>query len=174
MKKILAIGFLMFVVAFAGASSVSAKEVGYGGGGRSSGGSRANNSWYLTQPTTTPRGQVLGAETGPNTCNLYLTSYLNYGNDNNNKAEVAKLQAFLVKFLGVNLPITGVFGPRTTQAVHALQSKYKEEIMAPWLKTAYATDTNSTGYVFKTTQWFINSQVCASSTLDLPPLSLDR
>ena len=113
-------------------------------------------------PSTPPAGQVLGETTS---CGIYLNEYIKYGGKNNPE-EVKKLQAFLNRHEGTNIPITGFYGPMTHKAVHDLQAKYWEEILKPWVKYGLATEHTSTGYVYKTTKRWINNANC--STLNLP------
>ncbi len=104
-------------------------------------------------PVPSPTGQVLGVTTE---CTApYLTDYLKMG-WNNNPDQVKKLQEYLNLELasdGVSLPVTGVFGQRTFAAVKLLQTKYIDAILAPWgIK-------DPTGFVYITTQWFINTRM---------------
>lgn len=52
-----------------------------------------------------------------------------------NSNEVRKLQAFLNKYMGENLPVTGNFLSMTTAAVNRFQAKYASEILSPIGKT---------------------------------------
>ena len=103
---------------------------------------------------------VLGASTSDETsgpsCSLYLNSYMRIGM-NNDVSDVKKLQIYLNKELGLSLPITGFFGTQTDAAVKQLQAKYSDEIMKPWVDAGLAKDVTPTGYVYKTTLWFINT-----------------
>ncbi|TSC61211.1 MAG: hypothetical protein Athens041674_845, partial [Parcubacteria group bacterium Athens0416_74] len=67
--------------------------------------------------------------------------------------------------LGLNLPLTGFFGLLTENAVKAFQLKYSEQILAPW------GITQPTGYVYKTTQRWINLSHCSSLNIPMPDLS---
>jgi hypothetical protein len=103
---------------------------------------------------------VLGASTSDETsgpsCSLYLNSYMRIGM-NNDVSDVKKLQEYLNKELGLSLPITGFFGTQTDAAVKQLQAKYSDEIMKPWVDAGLETSVAPTGYVYKTTLWFINT-----------------
>lgn len=48
-----------------------------------------------------------------------------------NNNEVRKLQVFLNKYMGENLPVTGNFLGMTTAAVNRFQAKYASEILTP-------------------------------------------
>lgn len=101
------------------------------------------------------------------TCQDYLTEYIRYGADNN-KEEVKKLQTFLNEYEGEQLPVTGFYGEMTLSAVNRLQRKYAEEILTPW------GITEPTGYVYITTQRFINDKKCGGKTLPMPELVVDE
>jgi hypothetical protein len=86
-------------------------------------------------------------------CN-YLSEYLRI-DQNNNPAEVKKLQIFLRDYEGfLNLRITGVFDKATFNAVSAFQVKYKDDILTPWGAGL------STGYVYITTKKKVNEIYC--------------
>ncbi len=121
-------------------------------GGRISSGSMSGSSTRL------PAGEVLGAFTGEDrTCNTYLNSYLKYGQDND-VFEVLKLQAFLKLFIGLDLELTGKFNLATFEAVKQLQTMEEEAILDPW-----GPELQPTGYVYKTTKYFINNYLCEGS-----------
>ncbi len=54
----------------------------------------------------------------------------------------------------------------TFDAVKSFQLKYWDQILKPWVPFGLATDHTATGYVYKTTQRWINLTQC--STLDIP------
>jgi len=84
----------------------------------------------------------------------YLKDYLRIG-DNNDPAEVIKLQKFLKDYEGFSsLKVTGVFDQATFDAVSAFQEKYRDEVLTPW------GINNTTGYVYYTTQKKINELYC--------------
>ncbi len=112
------------------------------------------------------QGQVLGASTS---CGIYLNDYIKLG-ANNNKLEVEKLQAFLNQNLGASLPITGYYGPLTYKAVEAFQLKYNGSVLDPWVPYGLTSDSTPTGYVFKTTQRWINLLMCNTLNLPMPML----
>lgn len=99
-------------------------------------------------------------------CDYYLTEYIRYGAENNPE-EVKKLQIFLNEHEGEQIPVTGFYGEITLGAVNRLQKKYAEEILAPW------GITEPTGYVYITTQRFINSKKCNGADISLPALVVD-
>ncbi len=53
-----------------------------------------------------------------------------------NSNEVRKLQSFLNKYMGENLPVTGNFLGMTTAALNRFQAKYASEILSPIGKTS--------------------------------------
>lgn len=130
-------------------------------------------------PSVTAIGEVLGASTStvpvmtttaaPASCGAYLTTYLKLGG-NNNPEEVKKLQQFLNDKLGLKLPVTGYFGQMTFNAVKMLQAKYKDAILKPWIDQKVVETLEPTGYVFKTTKWFINAEMCSSLGESVPTL----
>jgi hypothetical protein len=96
----------------------------------------------------------------------YLTEYIRYGAENNPE-EVKKLQTFLNEYEGEQIPVTGFYGEITMGAINRLQKKYAEEILTPW------GITEPTGYVYITTQRFINNKKCGGVELPLPELVVD-
>jgi hypothetical protein len=107
-------------------------------------------------------GKVLGATTE---CSPLITQYLGRGFINPSD-EVVKLQGFLNQNLGISLPLTGIFGPQTTQAVKDFQTKFWETVLKPWFSFPDSGITGSdtaTGIVYKTTKWEINNIVCPGS-----------
>jgi hypothetical protein len=118
-------------------------------------------------------GSVLGAATSTipegATCDTpILSSYLRRG-WNNNSAQVRILQQFLNTEMGLLIPLTGFFGPITEKAVNAFQLKYAAQILDPWHVHGLAEDT-PTGYVYKTTQRWINLIACSALTIPEPTL----
>lgn len=132
---------------------------GSGGGGGNPSGS------VLGVSTSAPEGQVLGAS-----CTILLNDYLRLGYKNNAE-EVSKLQQFLNDHMQSNLPVTGFFGPMTDKAVRVFQLGYKSDVLAPWVPLGFMpTDSTTTGYVYKTTQWKINMIHCPDLNLPFPQL----
>ena len=109
-------------------------------------------------------GQVLGAS-----CGLYLTDYLRIGRANN-PDQVKKLQQFLNDEMNAGLPVNGVFGPATFNAVTAFQLKYASDILKPWVAFGLPTDHTPTGYVYKTTKRWVNLLKCPSLGIPMPQL----
>jgi hypothetical protein len=127
----------------------------------------ANDSIDLTVPTVAkPIGQVLGASTS---CGIYLNDYIKLGKQND-VTEVKKLQVFLNSNLGINLPVTGYYGPLTYKAVEDFQVKYNNSVLSPWVPYGLTSDTTPTGYVYKTTQRWINILMCSTLNLPVPAL----
>jgi hypothetical protein len=74
---------------------------------------------------------------------------------NNNPAEVTKLQAFLRNNEGfTNLSVTGFFDVATDQAVRTFQDRYKKDVLDFW------NLPSNTGYVYFTTQKKVNELYC--------------
>jgi len=122
------------------------------------------------QYVTLPSGQVLGEEIVAE-CGIYLYEYIKYG-ASNNPEEVKKLQTFLNNYLGLNLEITGVYDSATMDAVDQFQVQCKEEVLKPWVDAGVHCDVNQpTGYVYKTTQRWINLIMCPTLNLPMPDLS---
>jgi hypothetical protein len=109
-------------------------------------------------------GEVLGA-----VCEPLLATYMREGmrNDTN---EVMELQEFLNKELGVDLVVDGFFESETTDAVKQFQLKYADEILAPWVPYGLESKETTTGYVYKTTQRWINKLSCADLDFPMPEL----
>jgi len=114
-------------------------------------------------------GAVLGASTGPGqvlgeSCGLYLNKHIRLGSSKNDNEQVKKLQEFLNKKMGTNLPVTGFYGPMSLAAVKAFQAKYGDEILKPWGLSS------PTGLVYLSTLKHINSLECPDLGLELPTL----
>ena len=117
---------------------------------------------------TGDNGRVLGASTS---CSPYLNSYIKYGDKNNNKDEVKKLQEFLNEHLGLKLKIDGNYGKGTFNAVKAFQIKYHSDVLLPWIDAKILkADSKGTGFVYKTTQRKINLIKCPELDLPMPAL----
>ncbi len=119
--------------------------------------SRSSSGGRIARPAA---GEVLGATT-ENACGIYLYDYMRQDLDNN-PYEVLKLQLFLNN-QGHYVPITGVFGSQTDQAVRDFQSKLNEQILVPWSLYNLSDGVTPTGYVYKTTKYTINNIVCPGS-----------
>jgi hypothetical protein len=100
-----------------------------------------------TTPTTTPLNTFISPLDNNTqlTCNPFR-NYLKLNSKTNNVDEVKLWQAFLNKYNNESLPITGYYGPLTSNAIKRFQLKYKDEILTPW------NLTNPTGYTYKTTR----------------------
>jgi hypothetical protein len=134
---------------------------GGGGGGSSGGGRRFTN--------VAAAGEVLGASTvniiDPGVCN-YLNGYLKQGGSND-MVEVMKLQSFLKANQGFsNLQVNGIFDDATFKAVSDFQKNNGANVLKPW---GYNM-SQSTGYVYITTQKRINELFCRKEF----PLSIDQ
>ena len=136
-------------------------DIGYGGGGGGGGNGPVVGSFGVVNGI----GQVLGASTTtlptlPSSCKPLLTTYMRIGRSNNS-AEVKKLQIFLNAQLHLSIPVTGFFGPATEAAVKQFQAAHPDQVLTPWGLTA------PTGYVFKTTQRWVNLLNCPSLNIPL-------
>ena len=119
-------------------------------------------------PIVAPQGQVLGASTStlpelPAGCSALLSTYMRKGKKND-AGEVRKLQQFLNDQLGANIPVTGFFGPMTDTWVRAFQQAHRDQVLTPWKLSA------PTGFVYLTTQRWINLTYCSSLSIPLPTL----
>ncbi|MBP6860203.1 MAG: hypothetical protein KBC38_01410 [Candidatus Pacebacteria bacterium] len=133
--------------------TVHARFATNGGGG---GGGGGNNNG----------GQVLGASTD-DMCIPLLHTYMRMGIVNDAQ-EVMDLKGFLNEEMGLTLPIDSNFDAATDAAVRAFQTKYKTEVLDPW--TPFGFNDQPTGYVFKLTQWKVNSIHCAPTIYPFPAL----
>ncbi|MEK7569728.1 MAG: hypothetical protein AAB500_02475 [Patescibacteria group bacterium] len=104
-------------------------------------------------------GEVLGES-----CGLYLDKFMRRG-ENNDIEQVKKLQVFLNKEMGADLPVTGFYGELTLELVKDFQEKYAEEILSPW------NLEKPTGIVYQTTLRWINKLECPDLSLEIPPLT---
>ena len=114
----------------------------------------------------TNQGQVLGAAT---TCGPYLLTYIKFDAENN-QGEVSKLQQFLNEVVGSTLPITGYYGVMTRDAVNKFQTTNSKEVLRPWIPHGHPSETEPTGYVYKTTKRWINMIKCPTLNLSVPEL----
>jgi peptidoglycan hydrolase-like protein with peptidoglycan-binding domain len=92
-----------------------------------------------------------------------MDKYVRQGKKNNAE-QVKKLQTFLNKYLGSNLPITGFYGPLSAAAISAFQTKHADTILTPW------GITTPTGIVYRTTLRQINMVECPDLAAALPEL----
>lgn len=140
-----------------------------GGGSSNNGGGGIGTT---TATLTSAVGQVLGASTSiydGNACPAYIAHYIKFG-ANNNLNDVVNLQIFLRKNIDANVKITGAYDAASLAAVNAFQVKYSEDVLAPWVQFGLPTATTSTGYVYKTSKWKINSLMCPTFTIAKPML----
>ncbi len=121
-------------------------------------------------------GQVLGTSTAatstddlPAGCSAYLGGYLRMGGKNNVE-DVKKLQLFLNTHTDAGLPVSGVFGKMTFEAVKKFQLANWEKVLKPWVSLGLSTDHTATGYVYKTTKHAINLLSCSTYNAPEPQL----
>jgi peptidoglycan hydrolase-like protein with peptidoglycan-binding domain len=139
---------------------------GSGGNGLGSGAPQVlGASTEAPQEGKKEEGKVLGATM----CNtIYLNDYLFFGRKNNPE-QVKLLQSFLNEHLGLTLPVDGVYGKTTRDAVKAFQVKYLDEVLIPWKPFGLKSE-KGTGNVYKTTKRKINLIKCADLNLPIPQL----
>jgi uncharacterized repeat protein (TIGR01451 family) len=87
-------------------------------------------------------------------CSPYLTSAIAYGSATNRASDVKKLQVFLNKYCGENIPVTGVYDQTTFAAVKRFQQKYARDVLTPWGLSS------PTGWVYTSTIKKINEIYC--------------
>jgi len=155
--------------------TVNAPQSGGGNGGSNNtntnngGGGTVVGLIGTVNTNPTGNGQVLGASTDlPASCSIYLGGYLKKGSTDS--AAIKKLQAFLNSNLGLSIPVTGVFGPMTQDAVEKFQTKYSDDILKPWFSQGLSKDMQPSGYVYKTTLRMINLLSCSSLSIPQPQL----
>jgi len=128
---------------------------GSGGGGGSSGG---GYGYRLPLPLAPSLPRPIEGE-----CPIYLTKFIRLGADND-LAEVLKLQRFLRDFEELDVPVDGIYGEATFEAVKIFQLRYADAVLKPW-GIDYPT-----GYVYITTTLAINNLYCErdpATTLNL-------
>ena len=129
-----------------------------GGGGGSGGGSGSSGGGYGFRPPVSPVPNVIKGE-----CPTYLTKFIRLG-VLNDPVEVLKLQRFLRDSEQLDVPVDGIYGETTFEAVKIFQLRYADAILKPW-GIDYPT-----GYVYITTTLAINNLYCErdpATTLDL-------
>ncbi len=129
----------------------------------SGGGGGGGTGWTFKFP------QVLGASSTtlpelPKGCSALLTKYMRKGKAND-ASEVKKLQKFLNDELGLKLQVNGFFGSQTDKGVRSFQLKHKPQVLTPW------SLSDPTGYVYKTTERWINLSACSSLVIPMPALN---
>ncbi|PIR83985.1 hypothetical protein COU18_01085 [Candidatus Kaiserbacteria bacterium CG10_big_fil_rev_8_21_14_0_10_51_14] len=128
-----------------------------GGGGGGGGG--VSNLIVQGPAGFVPSGAVLGASTPPpvadgESCDQYLTAFIKSG-AKNDENQVRRLQYVLRDFEGFsNIQVNGIYDAATLVAVHAFQTKYASEILAPW------GISESTGFTYLTTRKKVNEIYC--------------
>lgn len=128
---------------------------------------RSSSGSYINRSTSSiNEGSVLGVTTS---CAPYLYTYIMYGVDND-ESEVMKLQQFLNEYLGYNLPIDGFYGLDTYNAVKVFQLKHSQEVLSPWVGITLQNASKGTGFMYKTTQRWINMIKCPDLNLPMPML----
>ena len=129
-------------------------------------GPQSGSPQVLGTSTSTPQpaGQVLGES-----CSELINSYIKLGKKND-PVEVRKLQEFLNKTIGTNLPITGFYEELTWNAVNTFQVTYGTEVLTPWIPYGHPDEKTPTGYVYKTTKRWINMLHCPGLNIPMPQL----
>jgi hypothetical protein len=77
---------------------------------------------------------------------------------------------FLRDFMKSDILISGTYNQETLDAVRLLQSTYSDEIIKPWVDLGLLNEGDTTGYVYKSTKWFINDTLCPSAETPFPLL----
>ena len=81
-----------------------------------------------------------------------------------------RLQLFLNEHEGARLAVTGVYDAATRDAVNAFQLKYGLNVLGPWVAAGVHPDINTpTGYLYKTTRWWLNALYCGTTAGAVPP-----
>jgi len=145
-----------------------------GTGGGPSGSSSSGGSFYpgFEALFGGVPGSVLGAATsiytptGTYTCNPFKT-FMKRGRQNDVN-EVTRLQGFLNSQLGLNIPVTGIFGAETESAVSAFQLANASVILAPWVNAGRLLPNMATGDFYKTTQYGANKILCPGINFPMP------
>lgn len=86
----------------------------------------------------------------------FISSFMRRGIDND-PSEVKKLQYFLNRYEGANLPLDGVFDTAVENSVKSFQAKYASEVLSPWGIVA------PSGIVYITTAGAINRIFCSDN-----------
>jgi uncharacterized repeat protein (TIGR01451 family) len=139
-----------------------------GGNGPPVGGGGGGNG-PITGSFGGPSGQVLGASSStlpelPAGCKALLKTFMRQNRAKNDSNDVKKLQQFLNDNLSSNLPLTGFFGPLTNKAVRNFQQSHSDQVLTPWGLN------EPTGFVYLTTQRWINLMYCKSLSIPIPTL----
>jgi hypothetical protein len=124
-------------------------EVNTASGGGSGGGSLASST-VATSTETTSASSTLATVAS---CDMYLTAFIKPGGKNDSE-QVKRLQSLLVEAEGADLEVSGEYDANTVAAVHAFQTKYTADILAPW------GVSKSTGFVYLTTRKKVNEIYC--------------
>lgn len=95
-------------------------------GGSRSGGNRRSGVYTLTAGNVLVNSPILGAEPVLKVVCPYFTEDKRYQSKG---FEVRKIQEFLRLEVNPKLPVSGSFGPLTTQAVRDFQAKYSDDIL---------------------------------------------
>ena len=131
---------------------------GGGGGGSSSTPAATTTPAVNSESEAAPAEEVIA-------CDQYLTKFIKFGGTNDPE-QVTRLQKVLKDFEGADVAEDGVYDRRTLAAVHAFQTKYAADILAPW------GEKKSTGYVYLTTRKKVNEIYCKSQVAF--PLTTDE
>lgn len=93
-----------------------------------------------------------------------LRTYIKFG-EQNDTADVSLLQSFL------GLPVTGTYDLPTFMAVHEFQNAQADDVLNPWAEMLGAGYGHSTGWVYRTTQWKINTMLCPNEYIPFPTIA---
>jgi hypothetical protein len=124
--------------------------------------SRGDQGSPVHSPVATADIEVVAATAlTPKVCTPLLSTYIAYLEENDPE-EVGKLQFFLHTLEGFSsVGITNIYDEVTYNAVHEFQRRYESDILEPWGMT------QSSGYVYLTTQKKINEIWCSDLDFSL-------
>lgn len=129
-------------------SAADMDESNSGSGGGGGGGSSASSTTATTTAATSASSTLEMVA-----CDMYLTTFIKPGAKNDSE-QVKRLQSLLNESEGANVVVNGEYDVNTVVAVHAFQTKYAADILAPW------GATKSTGFVYLTTRKKVNEVYC--------------
>lgn len=102
-------------------------------------------------------------------CPRLIEGFIKLGGQNN-IVDVFVLQKLLNDHMGENLKLDGTYDADDYEAVKRFQARYYQDIISPW--HTYIPGMGTTGYVFRTTKWKINTILCPSADIPLPVVDM--
>ncbi len=139
-----------------------------GGGGGGSVGCIYPGGCTSSSSSTTSTPVVIPVTSNPissidNLCPKFR-QYIRKGNidGKNGITEVSKVQLFLNRHLGISIPVDGIFGNKTYQAVSSFQANHFAQILAPWKLSS------ATGWWYQSTRSYANYiEGCSEGVIEL-------